>query len=209
MRDKIRTAAEIAAATVRRPAVARNVPRWMRDRRDTDSMRGFPWWPYSAVHFVEEMLPGGARVYEFGAGGSTVWLERRMGAEVSSVEHDSSWYEILKEEGIADLYLFEPLPDGRETSEKCPGYFDEYVSSILKYPDETFDLVVIDGRCRVACIRGSISKVKSGGVIYLDDSDRAEYSDADDLLAGWKQHVFIDLKAGGGPPGQGTLFLKP
>jgi hypothetical protein len=38
--------------------------------------------------------------------------------------------------------------------------FEEYVRKIDVYPDESFDLVVVDGRARTACRYHTIKKIK-------------------------------------------------
>jgi hypothetical protein len=128
---------------------------------------------------------------------------------VEAVEHDAEWYRRLLESGVTDIRLVPPASTGSIRSNKSTGYFDQYVSTILEYPDLTFDLVIVDGRCRVASIVNAAKKVRRGGWIYLDDSDRGEYSSVRDVLPGWTERAFTDLKAGGGPPVRGSFFLKP
>ena len=53
--------------------------------------------------------------------------------------------------------------------------FLEYAISIEDYPDNYFDMVLIDGRARPSCIKHSINKVKENGFLILDDSDRKHY----------------------------------
>ena len=63
------------------------------------------WWTYGAIEAVEahlDGLAGQARVFEYGAGASTLWLGRRAG-EVHSVEHDAGFHAFLAP-------LVEPLP---------------------------------------------------------------------------------------------------
>lgn len=50
-----------------------------------------------------------------------------------------------------------------------------YVSQIDAFADASFDVVLIDGRARPACICHSVAKVKPGGMLILDNSDRAYY----------------------------------
>src|SRR6266496_5790869 len=49
-----------------------------------------PWWTYRAIDVVDAWLsarPHPIRVFEYGAGASTLWLAQRAD-EVHSVEHD-------------------------------------------------------------------------------------------------------------------------
>ncbi|MBI5154300.1 hypothetical protein HZA57_03600, partial [Candidatus Poribacteria bacterium] len=40
-----------------------------------------------------------------------------------------------------------------------------------------FDLVIVDGRVRAACARLALPKVREGGWLLLDDSEREKYRD--------------------------------
>ena len=70
--------------------------------------------------------------------------------------------------------------------------FREYVQAIDQYPDESLDLVMVDGRSRVACIHHSVTKVKRGGFLILDDAARDRYQEAVSLMAnpGWLKREF-------------------
>jgi hypothetical protein len=56
--------------------------------------------------------------------------------------------------------------------------FVEYVRMIDSYPDRFFDLVAIDGRARSSCVVHAVSKVKQGGYLLWDNTERSEYQDA-------------------------------
>src|SRR6185295_5406354 len=51
-----------------------------------------PWLPYNATRFLSETLHDGARVFEYGAGGSSLFFASRGAARVT-VEHDREWLE--------------------------------------------------------------------------------------------------------------------
>lgn len=44
--------------------------------------------------------------------------------------------------------------------------------------DQLFDVIIIDGRDRVNCIKQAINKLSDQGVMILDDSARPWYSEA-------------------------------
>jgi hypothetical protein len=75
------------------------------------------------------------------------------------------------------------------------GSFRDYVTRIDDYG--LFDLVVVDGRARNDCIKYGAGHVKPGGMLVLDNSDRARYQDGTDILAarGWPREDFF----GAGP----------
>src|SRR5262245_28763699 len=49
-----------------------------------------PWLTFGAVRFLESRLASTQRVFEYGSGGSTLFLARRV-EQVISVEHDVRW----------------------------------------------------------------------------------------------------------------------
>ena len=143
-----------------------------------------PWWTYGAIDVVEAFLMSrsDARVFEYGSGASTVWLAKRAG-RVTTIEHDARWADAVhtRTRGLnVDLRLVEAperAPRTGYASEK-PGWggrdFEPYVSAI----DEAasgFDLIVIDGRARPACLHHALPKLAAGGLIVFDNSGRARY----------------------------------
>ncbi len=144
------------------------------------------WWSYRAVEAVDAhlaRLDRQAVVFEYGAGASTVWLGRRSGA-VTSVEHDGGFAEFLSPMLTGyphvDLRL---VPAVQSTDPATPSHrrghagldFTDYVAAIDDV-DAAFDLVVVDGRARVAGVRAALPRLAPGGVVLLDNADRDEYS---------------------------------
>ncbi len=144
-----------------------------------------PWWTYRAIDVVETWLCSRAipaRVFEFGSGASTAWLARRSG-EVHSVEHHAgfaasieSW---LQPFSNVTLHVEPPVetenPEIPSAKEDHAGLdFSAYVATIDTVPGE-FDLVVIDGRAREACLRRAVPRLAPGGLIVFDNSRRRRY----------------------------------
>jgi predicted O-methyltransferase YrrM len=98
---------------------------------------------------------------------------------------------------------------GSITSQVEGGFFDSYVAAIDDEPDESLDVVIVDGRARVECVRRAMPKVRSGGLLILDDTQRARYRPAIELLAGWERQVFTGLKPGDQHPAQTSAWRKP
>jgi hypothetical protein len=195
---------------VQHPWEIRRLPRWFPQRRLSPLSMRVPWWPYDAVAWVAEQLPLGARVFEYGGGGSTLWLEDR-GAIVTVVDHDDVWFRHLNEAVMASTRVMhrESSPTGKITSDVDPGFFDGYVAAINSEFDDSLDLVVVDGRARVECVRKAMRKVKPGGLLLLDDTDRRKYTPALVLLAKWERHVFVGLKPGDLFPAQTSVWRRP
>lgn len=141
-----------------------------------------PWWTFSAIDAVETHLATRpqARVFEWGSGASTVWLSRRA-AHVTSVEHDLDWavrvLGQLEGQDHVRLSTVPAAPDGQVGSAKSGfegQFFDAYVQAIHK-ADGPFDLIVIDGRAREACLTEAMKHLAPGGLILIDDFKRARY----------------------------------
>jgi len=147
-----------------------------------------PWWTYDAIDAVEARLRErpDARVFEYGAGASTVWLARRAGAVVS-IEHDPDWHTLVGERTARfdHITLRHVPPDrdhaGPEFASSKAGYegltFRTYAGAIGA-EEEPFDLIVIDGRARTACLRAALSHLKDGGAIVFDNTHRRRYAAA-------------------------------
>jgi hypothetical protein len=148
------------------------------------------WWSYASISEVERFLAGrpAARVFEFGAGASTAWLARRA-ASVRSVEHDAEFIEVARRISApfdnVRLTLVapqEPRTPGRpEVASARKGWrgleFAEYATSIERAGGD-FDLIVIDGRARVECLRRSLPHLHEDGMILFDDVGRRRYAAA-------------------------------
>jgi hypothetical protein len=200
----------------RHPRTIFDVPTYVHDRKGVPLESRRPWWNYHATAYVERMLPDRARVFEFGSGGSTLWFVDH-GAEITSLEHSSDWAALVQEAcpGL-DLISVESDQTGTVRSVGEPSerrYFDAYLDVMSAQPDETFDLVAVDGRCR--CEAGIISmpKIKPGGMLLLDDSQRPRYRPLHEHLSanGWAAEHLVGLKAGraGWVPVQTSVWAKP
>lgn len=160
---------------------------------DVDDMvaLGVPWWTYSAIDVVEAFLAGrrGARVFEFGSGASTLWLATRC-AELHSVEHHADFANTVQSLLDSDpkrahrttLHVVRAPPSDNpaQPSRKpiAQGLdFADYVQTIHELGGE-FDLIIVDGRAREACLHASLEHVCEGGRILVDDSQRRRYRDA-------------------------------
>lgn len=121
-----------------------------------------PWIAYDTVSILEKFLTKDSRILEFGSGMSTVWYAKHAG-EVFSVEDYFPWYEkvrvILENEQINNVhYCFTKSPQ-------------DYKNFMVN--DEFgFDLIMVDGSYRSACVLNTAKLLKPGGILYLDNSDK-------------------------------------
>jgi predicted O-methyltransferase YrrM len=147
-----------------------------------------PWWTYRAIDVIDAWLSARSRptrVFEYGSGASTLWLARRVD-EVYSIEHHRGFADhiapTISERGNVKFRVVEAVPSAtpRVPSAK-EGHalldFADYVAAI----DDTegsFDLIVIDGRAREACLRAGLRRLKQDGIIVFDNSRRSRYQAA-------------------------------
>lgn len=192
----------------RHPQEISRLPQWLPQRSLSPMALRKPWWPYDAATWVAAHLPPHARVFEYGGGGSTLWLQDQ-GAAVTVAEHDEQWHQRLSQVLLpgTEIMLRRTEPIGQITSAVEPGFFDGYVAAIDEEAADSFALVIVDGRARTECVRHAVPKVKPGGLLLLDDTDRARYQPAIALLAGWERHVFEGLKPG--EPSRADVSLAP
>lgn len=169
-----------------------------------------PWITFKAIGWLQRQLGEEMKVFEYGSGGSTLFFARRTG-EVHAVEHDESYYELVaatlakKHLDHCHYHLVKPIPAGRTgvpygvNSHNSFMHrwldfdFSDYVKAIDRFPDGYFDLVLIDGRARASCILRSLPKIKAGGWLLLDNSERAGYEPGRQLLQRYPRTDFFGL----------------
>ena len=137
---------------------------------------------------IERRLFDGCRVLEWGSGGSTVWLADRLpaGAHLTSVEHHAAWFakvgERLGERENVTRVLAEPTGDmGRNAT------IDEenaaHLGAYLDAPGgQKYDVIMVDGVARVACMERARELLNPGGVVFLHDAQRDWYDAGKALL---------------------------
>lgn len=143
---------------------------------------GHPWWNQQAIDYLASQLPAGGTVFEWGAGGSTVWLAAR-GLAVITVESDSMWAAAVRERCPDVGVWYEPDQD-------------RYYQVILDLPPDSLDVVIIDGLLRDECAQVAAGQVKPGGLVVLDDTNVDYYAAAGAAFAGWDAVTFTGPKAG-------------
>lgn len=156
---------------------------WFRSFQSGQSVdaggRPIPWITYAAIDFLARRVPSSAEVFEYGAGNGTRWWAERV-ARVDAVEHDETWYEFVRRE----------LP--ANASVVCAELGSKNYVEAARLTDRRFDIIVVDGRDRVACADQAVHALKPGGVIIWDDTDRDRYRDGIQSLenAGFRRIEF-------------------
>jgi len=158
----------------------------------TDSL---PWMTFRAIRWLKSYLSPEMTVFEYGAGGSTLFLAKRVRV-LTSIENDARWHaaisHALQAAGISncDIRL---IPAQRRVSMERVRYgprsytstdpelaglsLEGYVRSIDEFPDRTFDLVSVDGHARFSCVTHAVPKLREGGYLLFDNSDWQIYGE--------------------------------
>ncbi len=158
----------------------------------------------AAIGWLGRRIASDWSVLELGSGRSTAWFGKRAG-KVLSLEDNEFWYEHASAR-IAELGL-----DNVELRLRGVARFPEETASL---PDQAFDLVVVDFLeapevSRIDCIRPAREKLRPGGLLLLDDSDRPGYAAAYELLAGWRERRFVGVKDEWPQACETAIFTRP
>lgn len=177
--------------TVRRPmglsGWLRYPTAWWRARGGRTPER--PWIVPASIGWLRRRIRSDWSILELGSGRSTVWFARRA-RRVISLEDNEFWAghtrERLERAGLSNVEL-------RARA------VEDFPREVAALPEEDFDLVVVDFLeaptvTRVDCIKPAMKKVRPGGYLLLDDSDRPGYAHAFELMAGWPFRSFTGVK---------------
>lgn len=162
--------------------------------------RLFGWRPrrpmisYRAQRVLAARLKPDSLAVEFGSGMSTPWLAVRCGRLVSFEDHPG-WAErvrrMLAGSAIDNVdYRIRP---------------SDAFADVGDLADGSVDFALIDGTDREGCARAILAKMRVGGTIYLDNSDKDMTNPTGDLRrteallrgaaeqSGWPIHLFTDF----------------
>lgn len=157
-----------------------------------------PWFTADSIKFLDSYIKKDTKILEFGSGRSTVWMAKRSDCVVS-VEDDPKWMQWVHENAPNASVILTTLKN--------------YSSIPDKYPNEYFDLIIIDGDSpspsedtRYQCVEKSIRTLKRGGVLFFDNAERifhrptikrcgVDNSGVLDLVEGWELYFTCERPA--------------
>lgn len=164
---------------------------------------GTPWTSQASIEIFKKILNKNMVGLEYGSGKSTLFFAARL-KNLVSIEHDKEWYEFVKKlleaKKISNVeFIFAPknlklkdatlqFHDSHEIKDRhfrIRSDYENYFEIVNKYPDNSFDFILIDGRARVECSFNSIAKLKPGGILVLDNSERKRYQPVHKRLSDW------------------------
>jgi hypothetical protein len=162
-------------------------------KRESTDANGdpIPWLTYSFLDFLNGRLRKDMTLFEYGSGNSTLYFAKYL-KFVRSIEHNESWYH--------KVISYIPIEKGVD------GYIDAITAVV-----QTFDIILIDGRERVSCVKNAIDKLTENGVLILDDSEREAYKEAFSFMQerGFKHLLFSGIAIGAIHDKSTTVFYRP
>lgn len=163
-----------------------------------------PWLTPDAISILDVLLDTSFIALEYGSGRSTVFFSERVDT-LYSVEHNEEWFnhvtESLKKHKLNGSHLKlirpdKPVADFHSSSERqvfiteeeYPNkdfFFQNYIDFLDEFENEFFDFIIVDGRARTSCTLKAIDKLKPGGLMVLDNSERVRYDRVHERLKSW------------------------
>lgn len=143
--------------------------------------RVLPWITYPCIEFLNSLDFSDCRVFEYGAGSSTMYWSKKS-LSVTSIEKDKGWYESIKNR----------VPKNSNVS--LASSDKEYIDHINQF-EEKFDIIIIDGAVRYPCAEAALHKITKQGIIILDNTEW--YPETANLLV---ENGYTQIDFSGFPP---------
>lgn len=158
-----------------------------------------PWLVYPCISFIKPRLSKDMTVFEYGSGYGTLWWAQRV-QFVEAVEDNPAW--------VAKV---QPHCPDNATIHHINQQAGSYPLSAQQGQHAPYDIIIIDGPRRKACLEQCLPALKENGVILLDDSERPEYRSATKKLVrdhGFKRLDFVGLAPIFANVKQTSIFYK-
>lgn len=120
-----------------------------------------PWLTKDAVAFLDSMIKPDDVGVEFGSGRSTIWFANRM-KHLTSIEKHAGWYEkvvrMLQDHGLSHKVDYHHCDDDAT-----------YAAQANSLADNSIDFCLVDGAAREHCTLNMLPKMRSGGLLVIDN----------------------------------------
>lgn len=128
---------------------------------------GRPWLTQDAITYLNTWLTPEKIGMEFGSGRSTIWLAERT-KHLTSVESNNDWFgrisDLISQNTIRNVdYIYSEVLTIDNPLDP------PYLRPLRNADDNSVDFVLVDGDYRDLGALLAISKVKSGGIIIVDN----------------------------------------
>lgn len=128
-----------------------------------------PWMNYAIIDFLNKRLNKNQSFFEFGSGYSSIYYAKKV-KEVTSIEYDLEW-----KNKVQVLFKNNNLENVNVHFQKINEDYPKTIQTI--YPNKKYDIVLVDGRMRVACAKEALNCLTENGIVILDDSSREKYQE--------------------------------
>lgn len=130
-----------------------------------------PWLTKSANNILAGCLNKSDRGLEFGSGRSTLWIAKRV-QHLTSVESNKDWHDkveaMLKDNGLENVdQLLIPKDKSDDEADSA-----SYVAIVQQFDQGSLDFALVDGVYRDFCALNVIDKLRPGGMLIIDNSNR-------------------------------------
>lgn len=120
-----------------------------------------PWITADATILLADLLRPEDISVEFGSGRSTIWFANKVN-HLTSIEHNSVWFDIvnhkIEQHGLKSKVDYRLCKTAQEYSEQANSF-----------QDESIDFTLIDGISRDHCAINMTPKIRSGGILAIDN----------------------------------------
>lgn len=123
-----------------------------------------PWYTYPAIEYLSQFDYLDKKIFEYGCGNSSLFWAARA-KKVISIEDNPRWFEKWQREFFApNLHI-------------CWRDEGEIYENAVFEENETYDVIIVDGKRRAQCAAAAVKALAPGGMVILDDSDRINTSE--------------------------------
>lgn len=178
--------------------------------------------PNEVARHLKEVYTNASVILEYGSGGSTVLASELSGKQVFTVENDLSWaanmISYINQAALPSPAVIHTVDIGK-TGPWARPLDDTNWRSFHKYPLSVWDredfvqpdVILIDGRFRVACFVAAVMKISKPTIVLFDDyGDRDFYHDVERLAKPVKmigRMAHFELKPGDIPVDELTWMI--
>jgi protein-L-isoaspartate O-methyltransferase len=183
------------------PKILSGIPIGTRPKDHTPDLMGTtqePWMTRDSISFLYNYISKNkyTNLLEYGCGSSTAYFLKVFNLNVTSIEDDKQWLIEVKNK-LPNIYLNKwkyylrpsTIKGNYKGSDNEDVYYDDYVNVVDSL--ETFDIIIVDGRCRSECIKKTIDKLNPGGLYVVDNAERRAYRNSiNKIPKNWVSNVF-------------------
>ena len=142
-----------------------------------------------AISFLRDYLKKDMNVFEWGAGGSTIWISERV-KHIFSVEAKIHWIQFIadtaRKEGLNNITLhYQAAKDVMSAAKYMIGP-DNYYTYIEQLKMK-FEIILIDGETnsRNECLKRAIPHLAESGFIIFDNFASFRFDKAREFIRHW------------------------